>query len=65
MDIGARAAQPRTGLLGGVLGGTSRLSTVQQENLYGYLFLLPWFVGMIAITLGPIIASLGLAFTDY
>jgi multiple sugar transport system permease protein len=33
--------------------------------LYGYLFLLPWFVGMVLITIGPIAASLGLAFTDY
>jgi multiple sugar transport system permease protein len=47
------------------LGGLSRLSVGQQENVYGYLFLLPWFVGMIAITIGPILASLALAFTDY
>jgi multiple sugar transport system permease protein len=45
--------------------GLSRLSVSQQDNLYGYLFLLPWFVGMVAITLGPILASLALAFTDY
>jgi len=45
--------------------GVSRLSIGQQENVYGYLFLLPWFVGMIAITIGPILASLYLAFTDY
>jgi multiple sugar transport system permease protein len=64
MNVGARAAQPRGGVLGG-LAGLSRLSASQQENLYGYLFLLPWFVGMIAITIGPILASLALAFTDY
>lgn len=46
-------------------GRLSRLSTSQQDNLYGYLFLLPWFLGMVAITLGPILASLALAFTDY
>jgi multiple sugar transport system permease protein len=33
--------------------------------VYGYLFLLPWFVGMLVITIGPILASLYLAFTDY
>jgi multiple sugar transport system permease protein len=63
MDLGARAAQPRTGFLKSL--GVSRLSTSQQDNLYGYLFLLPWFVGMLAITIGPILASLALAFTDY
>lgn len=64
MGVGARAAEPRRTVLGS-LGGLSRLSASQQENLYGYLFLLPWFVGMIAITIGPILASLALAFTDY
>jgi multiple sugar transport system permease protein len=47
------------------VSGLSRLNASQQDNLYGYLFLLPWFVGMIFITIGPIAASLGLAFTDY
>jgi multiple sugar transport system permease protein len=47
------------------LPGLARLSASQQDNLAGYLFLLPWFVGMIVITIGPIAASLGLAFTDY
>ena len=64
MDVGARAARPRSGFLAG-LGGLSRLNAAQQENLYGYLFLLPWFVGMLGITIGPIVASLALAFTDY
>jgi multiple sugar transport system permease protein len=64
MNVGARAAEPRRSVLGG-LTGLSRLSASQQENVYGYLFLLPWFVGMIAITIGPIVASLALAFTDY
>jgi multiple sugar transport system permease protein len=64
MDVGAPAARPRSGLLAG-LGGLSHLNAAQQENLYGYLFLLPWFVGMLGITIGPIVASLALAFTDY
>lgn len=37
----------------------------RTEALFGYLFLSPWLVGMVVITLGPIIASLYLAFTDY
>ncbi|HLI68864.1 MAG TPA: sugar ABC transporter permease [Ktedonobacteraceae bacterium] len=31
----------------------------------GYLFLLPWFVGMFVFTAGPVIASLYLSFTNY
>ena len=31
----------------------------------GYLFLAPWFTGFFIITLGPMLASLYLAFTDY
>ena len=30
-----------------------------------WLFLLPWIIGMLAITLGPMFASLYLSFTDY
>lgn len=37
----------------------------RTEALFGYLFLTPWLVGMAVVTLGPIIASLYLAFTDY
>ncbi|MCX5496484.1 sugar ABC transporter permease [Kaistia dalseonensis] len=31
----------------------------------GYLFLLPWLVGFLGLTLGPALASLYLSFTDY
>jgi multiple sugar transport system permease protein len=64
VDVQARAARARPGPLPR-FGGLARLSAAQQDNLYGYLFLLPWFVGMAAITVGPILASLALAFTDY
>ena len=30
-----------------------------------WLFLLPWIIGMLVITLGPMFASLYLSFTDY
>lgn len=36
-----------------------------KENAIGYLFLLPWFVGLFLLTLGPMIASLYLSFTNY
>ena len=31
----------------------------------GYLFLLPWLIGFFALTLGPVLASLYLSFTDF
>lgn len=42
-----------------------RLTRRQREALAGYLFLAPWFLGLIGITLGPMIASLWLSFTRY
>jgi multiple sugar transport system permease protein len=40
-------------------------SAIKQENRAAYLFLAPWFVGLIGITLLPILASLYLSFTRY
>ncbi|TDD60834.1 sugar ABC transporter permease [Kribbella antibiotica] len=37
----------------------------KRDNVTAYLFLSPWLVGLFAITIGPMIASLYLAFTDY
>src|SRR5215217_6998907 len=36
-----------------------------RDNKAGYLFLLPWLVGLLVITIGPMLASLYLSFTDY
>ena len=36
-----------------------------RDNKAGYLFLLPWLVGLVVITIGPMLASLYLSFTDY
>jgi multiple sugar transport system permease protein len=36
-----------------------------KENVIGYLFMLPWFVGLLTLTLGPMLASLYLSFTRY
>ncbi|GIE94443.1 carbohydrate ABC transporter permease [Paractinoplanes rishiriensis] len=36
----------------------------RRQDKAGYLFLLPWFIGIL-FTVGPFIASLFLAFTDY
>jgi len=36
-----------------------------RDNKAGYLFLLPWLIGLVLITLGPMLASLYLSFTNY
>jgi multiple sugar transport system permease protein len=37
----------------------------RAENRAAYLFLAPWFIGLVLITSGPLLASLYLAFTEY
>ncbi|QOR70122.1 sugar ABC transporter permease [Ruania alkalisoli] len=36
-----------------------------RESLSGYAFMAPWLAGFFALTVGPMIASLYLSFTDY
>ena len=36
-----------------------------DANAPGYLFLLPWFVGFLGLTIGPMLSSLYLSFTDF
>ncbi|MDZ5453009.1 sugar ABC transporter permease [Labrys sp. ZIDIC5] len=43
----------------------SRLRQALHRNLAGYLFLAPWLLGFLGLTLGPALASLYLSFTDY
>ncbi|HZR42615.1 MAG TPA: sugar ABC transporter permease [Ktedonobacteraceae bacterium] len=38
---------------------------VLKENVAAYLFLLPWFVGLVVFTVGPMMASLYYSFTSY
>lgn len=40
-------------------------SQKSRENVAAYLFLLPWFIGLFCLTIGPILASLWLSFTNY
>ncbi|WAH39153.1 carbohydrate ABC transporter permease [Alicyclobacillus dauci] len=37
----------------------------QKEALLGYAFISPWLIGFVVLTLGPLIASLYLGFTQY
>ncbi|MEO3868600.1 sugar ABC transporter permease [Nonomuraea sp. B12E4] len=43
---------------GGTLGG-------RRDNKAAFVFLLPWFAGLLLITAGPVVASFVLGFTDY
>ncbi|MCC5781006.1 sugar ABC transporter permease [Nitratireductor sp. B36] len=42
-----------------------RLTPQQSESRAAYMFLMPWFIGLVLITIGPVIASLYLSFTRY
>ncbi|HRW11359.1 MAG TPA: sugar ABC transporter permease [Caldilineaceae bacterium] len=44
---------------------TIRLRLAQREAIEGYLFLLPWILGFLLLTLGPLLASLSLSLTDW
>jgi multiple sugar transport system permease protein len=37
----------------------------ERETWTAYLFILPWIIGFVALTAGPMIASLYFSFTDY
>jgi multiple sugar transport system permease protein len=58
------ASEPRrVSLIGRIVGATSPVQT--RDALLGYLFLLPWLVGLIVFFLGPILMSFALSFTKY
>ncbi|CAM3765406.1 carbohydrate ABC transporter permease [Mesobacillus thioparans] len=41
------------------------LSKQAKDNLAGYLFISPWIIGFLGLTLGPLLFSLAASFTDY
>ena len=45
--------------------GTRRMSLARREALYGYAFISPWIIGMLAFTAGPILAVFYLSLTEY
>jgi multiple sugar transport system permease protein len=62
----AIAAMPQsTPVAGATKKRKKRITDAVAENRAGYLFLLPWFLGLVVIVLGPMIGSLYLSFTDY
>src|SRR3954454_1598031 len=55
---------PGAATSGGPGGKPGRARLKRKNQRSGYLFLLPWFIGML-FTINPFFASLYLAFTDY
>lgn len=45
--------------------GLRRLSARKREAIAGYLFLLPWLIGLIGVSLGPMVATLWISFTRW
>jgi multiple sugar transport system permease protein len=41
------------------------ISLRRRESLWGYLFISPWIIGFLLLTVGPMIASLIFSFSDY
>jgi multiple sugar transport system permease protein len=39
--------------------------SVLTENLWAYLFILPWILGFVLIEVGPVLASFALSFTNF
>jgi multiple sugar transport system permease protein len=56
-------AQSWVGWLGWIVGAQSRLQI--REAVWGYIFLLPWVIGLVVFTVGPILASAYFSFTEY
>ncbi len=42
-----------------------KMTLARREALAGYAFIIPWILGFMALTLGPMLASLFFAFNDY
>ncbi|MCC6626869.1 MAG: sugar ABC transporter permease, partial [Chloroflexi bacterium] len=56
------SAQPFA-LLVRVVGAHTPLQA--RRALWGYLFALPWVIGLLLFTIGPILASFYFSFTEY
>ncbi len=49
----------------GATASPRRRWRVSEETRWAFIFLLPWIIGFLIFTAGPMIASLYLSFTDY
>ena len=55
-DLGKKRGRPKT---------ESEKRAETRDNKAAYIFLAPWIIGLVVITIGPMLASLALSFTDY
>ena len=64
-QVAVRGVRPRDKptFLARLVGAPSKMQA--RKALWGYLFLLPWLIGMLVFIVGPIIASFILSFTEY
>jgi multiple sugar transport system permease protein len=46
-------------------GRNPMTATARREALHGYLFILPWILGFLLFTIGPMVAGIYLSFTEY
>jgi multiple sugar transport system permease protein len=60
-----RSAMERTATLSHAAKPGLRHNRAIRRNLVGYTFLLPWLLGFLVFSVGPIVASLYLSFTKY
>jgi multiple sugar transport system permease protein len=63
VELGSLRGKKTAGQKSGGGGGAGAVG--KRDNLAGYLFLAPWLLGLFLITIGPMLASLYLSFTDY
>jgi multiple sugar transport system permease protein len=61
--VGPQSATRRHGWLTRLVGAKSAYQT--RQALFGYLFALPWVIGLIVFWGGPILASFYFSFTEY
>lgn len=47
------------------LRSVSKMSLARREALAGYAFVIPWIIGFLVFTIGPMLASLYFSFTRY
>lgn len=62
-NVGLPKQEHKPGLLARIVGSKTQYQT--RKALWGYLFALPWILGLIVFWGGPILASLYYSFTEY
>lgn len=62
-QLNVPASRSAPGLLARLLGTKSKFQT--QRALWGYVFALPWIIGLLVFWIGPILTSFYFSFTSY